>query len=348
MTEGPPPPPPKEALVHTDVTGVILCATPGKDKALGMAAGIAEGPFSQADIMVLPAHRLEESVFNSFLTQVPELVSNAKLLQTVGNAASVADLEPIARGLLKQTGREGRLGHVLSGDILLVANDVILHTMAPDGTWMAHNKFKPMEDDTANRDEILAAWTKALTTEGIMEGLNRIKMRYLLGASAMSAATRKGCVGTIEMHFEVDPFSRDELVEFMALRSDKGLLATNFGVDWLNPIFAKHVATINGIPRTDTAFGKELTYLHHVLKGHLPEINSLLEQTRQFSRSRGARGNATGDVHRLMNLLVRDPETNGTMTMGEIFTRWGITEAGSWNIWRPKHPTRPIYANDPT
>lgn len=326
------------------LTCIWLCVTSGGAKEKGMIDEIHLGKFQDALIVTSPAHLLDEATYNHLLTQTPELIAVVKTLQR----ARPTEMDQLRPALINMIRRKSpnpdlnigntQLTEIMHGQALLVANDVILQIFdTKRNAWIAFNKYHADETGKPQRPKILQDWTRMLTSVNEAEPKRGIQLRFLCGAAAFNPTKRRGAAGQIELPFQVAPLTVQELNTYIAQRDDHKLLSTNGGFDWLDDPLLSHIMKIGKTRRNAPGFNGAITYFTHVIKGHVPGLNSLLAQALEFSLG-NAKGNETGTVNSLMTSIFSDPNTRMPTTLRAFLNERSIQDTGQWSRWHPKIP----------
>lgn len=310
---------------------IWLCVTPGGNKDLGIRQQLLAGNYQDSVIISTSAHKLKEADYNDLLTQYPEMVALVKVEQTLGSGQN---LRTAITGLLKNTPNAHRIKDAVSGDVILVANDIMLHIWKSKGkTWEPKNKMEIDMDKYTSVEQqkyVINQWMNSLSASNINPDTKNINLKFILGAAGISAQHRRGLIGRIEVDFEVVPFAKDELIRYYETKTADDLSKTNFAIDWVDPIMRKHIVAINGIPvNWKKQFSKEFTYLQDVFKGRLPGVNNFIHQIVMFASAHGL-GREKAEVERLSKDL-----KVGSKTLRDTLKSWGVPTIGEWGRWYP-------------
>lgn len=260
-------------------------------------------PGTLPDELYYSPDNLDESVFNGKLTYNPELVAAFKSFQLEQHYKEV-----LATHITNPDMLSFYLRPDLKPKILIIANDIMLHSKDSHGHWHAWNKPKTEDDIFPTLEAILGAHENRPYREA----------RIICGAAAYDPVARRGITGSFEVFLLYKPFTQSEIKNYRDKYTSNQLLSSNGSCRWDDPYFFNdHLHMVNCVPRTDRDYPQAQNYLHSVIQGALPGIDNLVYQALVFSKT-NAWGKATEDMNKLFKTLKID------------------RDCGIWGSWNPK------------
>jgi hypothetical protein len=322
----------------------VFITRKGSEKERGMSDLIKMGRYRDLTLLAYPNQADTEYKYNHKLDYMPGLIAVAKVLQAVPTLGLNRKEDLDARRRLMSVKTSGLYKTQYKGkpapgfgDPIYIANDVLPQflNMHRAQSWDAQNKVKPIHGKP-DREAIVANHLRLLGKDNTYIETPHgpvVKFRFRWGAAAFNPVALRGVWGQPELFCLTKVFTEDRIRKYVYGEPDKSLLETNGAMRWEKG-YIDNLVDIGGVPIGDPKFPVALDLFKHAALGHLPGITQLVESADAFCQSdKGHYGWETGEVARMMKMNI-SPDGDKPETMAEILAQNGITDYGSWTLWR--------------